>query len=169
MTNKLVVIINSLKYQKLRKSLLYEIKFVVPNYSCLQNPWLRGYRPQNPVLSVLCPQLNLLNPPPPKKNSWVRHCSALIRVSCVRRIPRSQINFSRGSWHYSCVLCLESRSSDKRNTDHCTNKCIYIYIYIYIYIVQNYITDAPECVGASAPTAGSLDLVRSMLWNIKII
>ena len=49
------------------KMLLYEIKFLVPNYSCLQNPWLRDYRPQIPVLSVLCPQLNLLNPPPRKK------------------------------------------------------------------------------------------------------
>jgi hypothetical protein len=26
----------------------------------------RGYRPQIPVISVLCPQLNLLNPPPPR-------------------------------------------------------------------------------------------------------
>ena len=39
------------------------MKFFVPNYSCLQNPWLWGYRPQIPVLSVFCPQLNLLNPP----------------------------------------------------------------------------------------------------------
>ena len=45
--------------------------FLVSNYSCLQNHWLGGYRPQIPVLSVLCPQLNLLNPP--EKNSWVRH------------------------------------------------------------------------------------------------
>ena len=28
-----------------------------------RTPWLGGYRPQVPVLSVLCPQLNLLNPP----------------------------------------------------------------------------------------------------------
>ena len=63
MTNKLVVI-NSLKVQKMKKILLCEIKFLVPNYSCLQNPWLRGYHTQTPVLSVLCPQLNLLNPPP---------------------------------------------------------------------------------------------------------
>jgi len=42
---------------------LYEMKYLVPNYSCLQNPGLGGYRPQIPVLSVLCPQLNLLNPP----------------------------------------------------------------------------------------------------------
>jgi len=63
MTNKLVII-NSLKVPKIKNILLYEIKFLVPNYSCLQNPWLGGYRPQIPVLSVLCPQLNLLTPPP---------------------------------------------------------------------------------------------------------
>ena len=33
----------------------------------LQNPWQGGYRPQILVLSVLCPQLNLLNPPPRTK------------------------------------------------------------------------------------------------------
>ena len=43
------------------------MKFLVPNYSCLQNPRRGGYRPQIPVLSVLCPQLNLLNPTPRKK------------------------------------------------------------------------------------------------------
>ena len=67
MTNKLVVIINSLKVPKIKKILLYKMKFLVPNYSCLQNPLLRGYRPQIPVLSVLYPQLNLLKPPPPNK------------------------------------------------------------------------------------------------------
>ena len=71
MTNKLVVIINSLKVPKFKKLLLYEMKFLVPNYSCLQNPWLGGYRPQIPVLSVPCPQLNLLNPP--QQNFWVHH------------------------------------------------------------------------------------------------
>jgi hypothetical protein len=64
---------NSLKVPKIKKILLYEIKFLVPNYCCLQNPWLGGYCPQIPVLSVLCPQLNLLNPPPSPKNSWVCH------------------------------------------------------------------------------------------------
>ena len=44
------------------------MKFLVPNYSCFQNPRIGGYRPQIPVLYVLCPQLNLLNPlPPPNK------------------------------------------------------------------------------------------------------
>ena len=60
------------KVPKIKKILAYEMKFLVPNYSCLQNPSLGGYRPQIPVLSALCPQLNLLNPPP-EKNSWVRH------------------------------------------------------------------------------------------------
>ena len=68
MTNKLVVIINSLIVPKIKKILLYEMKFLVPNYSCLQNSWLGGgYRPQIPVPSVLYPQLNLLNHPPPNK------------------------------------------------------------------------------------------------------
>jgi len=38
MTNKLVVIINSLKVPKIKKILIYEMKFLVPNYSYLQNP-----------------------------------------------------------------------------------------------------------------------------------
>ena len=67
MTNKLVVIINSLKVTKIKKILLYELKFLVPNYSRLQNPRLGGYRPQIPFVSVLCPELNWLNPPPPNK------------------------------------------------------------------------------------------------------
>ena len=67
MTNKLVVIINSLKVPKIKKILLHEMKFLAPNYSCLQNPCLGGYRRQIPILSVLCPQLNLLNPPPQNK------------------------------------------------------------------------------------------------------
>jgi len=37
-TNKLVVIINGLKVPNIKKILLYEMKFLVPNYSCLQNP-----------------------------------------------------------------------------------------------------------------------------------
>ena len=65
MTNKLVII-NSLKVPKIKKILLYEMKFLVPNYSCLQNPWRGGYRPQIPILSVLYPRLNLLNLPKTK-------------------------------------------------------------------------------------------------------
>jgi hypothetical protein len=41
------------KLPKIKKILLYEMKFLIPNYSCLQNPWLGGHCPQTPVLSVL--------------------------------------------------------------------------------------------------------------------
>jgi len=68
MRNKLVVIVKSFKEPKIKKILLYKMKFLVPNYSYCQNPWLGGYSLQIPVLSVLCPQLNFLNPPPQKKN-----------------------------------------------------------------------------------------------------
>jgi len=67
LTNKLVIIINILKVPKIKKILLYEMKFLISNYSFLQNPWLGGYRPEIPFLSVLCPQLNLLTPLPLNK------------------------------------------------------------------------------------------------------
>ena len=71
MTNKLVVIINSLKVPKMKNILLYEMTFLVPNYSCLQNPWLGGHCPQIPVLSVLNWFCWTPPPPPTKQNSWV--------------------------------------------------------------------------------------------------
>ena len=67
LTNKLVVIINSLKVPKIKKVLLYEMKFLVPNYSCLQNPWLGGYRPQTP-----------------EQKSWIRHWLMLPNVMASR-------------------------------------------------------------------------------------
>ena len=67
MTNKLVVVINSLKVPKIKKILLYEMKFLVPNYSCLQIPWLGGYRPTDP--HSLCPlsSTEFVEPLPPNK------------------------------------------------------------------------------------------------------
>ena len=43
------------------------MKFLVLNYSCLQNPWLRGYRPPDP--RPLCPlsSTEFVEPPPTKK------------------------------------------------------------------------------------------------------
>ena len=37
LSNKLAVIINSLKVLNINKILLYEMKFLVPNYNCFQN------------------------------------------------------------------------------------------------------------------------------------
>ena len=75
MTNKLVLIANSLKVPKIKKILLYDMKFLVPSYSCLQNPWIGGYRP--PDHRSLCPlsSTEFVEPTPPEKNSWVRHCT----------------------------------------------------------------------------------------------
>ena len=87
-TYKLVVIINSLKVPKIKKILLYDLKFPVPNYSCLQNPLLGGCRPQIPIFSVLCPQLNLLNPPEQNK-------------------PLNPVTME---WMLCCPLCLSFRN-----------------------------------------------------------
>ena len=91
------------------------MKFLVRNYSCLQNPWLRGYRPQIPVLSVLCPQLNLLNPlPPPKKIPGYateedhRNCQAEMHTS---PIP----NFCMSSLSYGSVEFLSDNRRHVRN------------------------------------------------------
>jgi hypothetical protein len=42
----------------------------IPNYSCLQNPWLGCHCPQIPGLSVLSSAEFV---EPPEQNSWVRH------------------------------------------------------------------------------------------------
>ena len=74
MTNILIVIINSFKLSKFKKSLLYEMKFLVQNYSCLQIPLQVSYAPRSPfclfsVLNWIC----WAN----RKKFWVRHWSWL--------------------------------------------------------------------------------------------
>jgi hypothetical protein len=71
------------KVPKIKKMLLYEMKFLVPNYSCVHNPWLGGHCPQIPVLSVLnwiCWTLG----------SWVSHCTVLwlleLQIRCLRKV-----------------------------------------------------------------------------------
>ena len=80
-TNKLVII-NSLKVPKINKILLYEMKFLVPDYRCLQNPWLGGYRSQIPFLSVL---KWICWTPPPEQTSWLRHWSGSCYGSIFKR------------------------------------------------------------------------------------
>jgi len=70
MTNKLVVIIIVLKYKN-------EENFTIWNdISCTKlqlppEPLTNGLLPQIPVLSVLCLQLNLLNPPLPPRTKFL--------------------------------------------------------------------------------------------------
>ena len=68
MTNKLVVVINRLKYQKWRKFYHMKRNFLYQITAASRIPDWGGFRPQ----ISLCPQVNLLNPPP-EQNSWVRH------------------------------------------------------------------------------------------------
>jgi hypothetical protein len=120
MINKLVVIINNKKKQKIKKILLYEMKFLVPNYSCLQNPWLGCYRPRIPVLSVLCPQINLLNPPP-EQNSWVGHWATLEPLnlwSCNHECHIIIIIFIRHSLRLDTSISVPSNSLYKCLPSH---------------------------------------------------
>ena len=48
MIKKLVVIIDSLKVSKMKKTFLYEMNFFVPKYSCLQNHCLGATAPRSP-------------------------------------------------------------------------------------------------------------------------
>jgi hypothetical protein len=87
------------------------MKFLVPNYSCLQNPCLGDYRPEIPVLSVLCPQLNLLTPP--NKNSWIRHWLGLQLESLVHSVNGLKVTVRNGPTGFSTngpqVFCITSQ------------------------------------------------------------
>ena len=71
MTNKLVVIISSLKVPKIKKSLLYEMKFLVPKLQLPPELLTRGLRPPDP--RSLCPLSSTEFVEPPEQNSRVRH------------------------------------------------------------------------------------------------
>ena len=106
MINKLVVIIISLKVPKIKK------KFTIWNgISCTKlqlppEPLTRGLLPTDPFLSVLCPQLNLLNSPPhPKKISGYatdasRNCAWTVSIrlpSCSKQLHHGS---AIGHWHF---------------------------------------------------------------------
>jgi len=84
------------------------MKFLVPNYSCLQNPWLGGYRPQIPVPSVLCPQLNLLNPP------WTKFLGTPLNTYTLIHIQLAHLYIHRQVSFYATVTFL--KKSRKSNT-----------------------------------------------------
>jgi len=71
-----------------------KMKFLVPNYSCLQNPWLGGYRRQIPVLSVL--NWICWASPPPEQNSCVRHCPQSVwRLTAHQYCPSDKTSKAR--------------------------------------------------------------------------
>ena len=102
------------------------MKFLVPNYSCLQNPWLGGYRLQIPVLSVLnwiCwtpPQTKFLGMPLQITTVWrlllcfglailLYHAHTLIltcfMLSCVKYILYIFISFVELCLSSLCFCC----------------------------------------------------------------
>ena len=109
MINKLVVIINSLKVPKIKKILLYEMKFLVPNYSCLQNPWLGGNCPQIPVLSVL--NWICWTPPPPNKIPGYATASTWILL------PKKNLNYKL-HYRFQMTFSLEYRISTLNSGIH---------------------------------------------------
>jgi len=113
MTNKLVAIINSLKYEKLRKFYYMKWNFLY-QITAAQNPWVGGYHPQIPILFVLCPQLNLLNPPP-EQNSWVRHWSK-----------------KYFSWHMKCYMNMGQLKQHMVALNNIPSKCLGLWKFVQI-------------------------------------
>jgi len=93
-TNKLIVIINILKVPKIKKILLYEMKFLVPNYSCLQNPWLPPPRSPFSLSSVL--KWICWTPLPPEQNSWSRHWLSEKQIWSSRKTKGLKKMFAEG-------------------------------------------------------------------------
>ena len=110
MTNKLVVITNNLKHQKLRKFYYTKWNFFVPNYSGLQNPWLGGYRPQIPILSVpnwICWT------PPRKKFLGTPLNNRSLKVSSTHFVLNLNLNFYLKLTRHEGFLDLLSSSCTK--------------------------------------------------------
>jgi hypothetical protein len=80
------------KVPKIKKILLYEMKFLVPYYSCLQNPWLGDHCPQIPILSVL----NWISWTPPNKIPG--YATAVITAGCENRVWQISCGENRVTW-----------------------------------------------------------------------
>jgi len=115
-TNKLVVIINSLKVPKIKKILPYEIKFLVSNYSCLQNPWLRGLPPPDP--HSLCPLSSTEFVEPPPRTNFLGMPLLPLEFSCQKiSIVNCTTDFRR---HFSSNIIFKPRTL--ASTQHTVSK-----------------------------------------------
>ena len=115
MTNKLVVIKNSLKVRKIKKILLYDMKFIVPNYSCLQNP-TSGLPP--PDTRSLCPLSSTeFVEPPPTPNKIPGYATAqepcILPTQCifefcmmVTMVTYTKKQYTNGSYNGGGLCCL---------------------------------------------------------------
>jgi len=126
MTNKLVVIINSLKVPKIKNMLLYEMIFLVRNCTCLQNPWLGGHCPQIPVVH---PQLNFFKPhsPPPNKiPAYATVYYSTLQCEASRNRLKAAI-WRQGRGVSSSDLCLQQDNARPHTVRH-TVKQINVFI-----------------------------------------
>ena len=104
------------------------MKFLVSNYSCLQNPWLGAYRPQILVLSVLCPQLNLLNP---TQNKIPWYATGLYETYTVLRFLFLCINIflvqcSKSNWPPAAVMPVRVKNSTTGAGSDSGKKPVYV-------------------------------------------
>ena len=95
------------------------MKFLVPNYSCLQNPWLGGYSPQIPVLSVL--NWICWTPPPKKIPGYATGCNcnntrlapALISVKALKTFAVDLGNSNDAAWRDMTSLLTKKGSAHR--------------------------------------------------------
>jgi hypothetical protein len=97
------------------------MKFLVRNYSYLQNLWLGGYCPQIPVLSVLCPQLNLLNPPFPR----TKFLGTPLPVRAFNWTPNSA---TPHIMQYNTVYGMLEYALEMTNSQACSNRELIYYM-----------------------------------------
>ena len=89
------------------------MKFLVPNYSCLQNPWLGEYHPKSPfsmssVLNWVCWT------PPPEQNSWVRHGRDVVTGTGVMKGDRDLL-----LWNWEKNRTRTEKVEDMRSSQSC--------------------------------------------------
>ena len=90
------------------------MKFLVPNYSCLQNPWLGATAPRSPfslpsVLNWICWT------PSPEQNSWERHWCRPRQKFRTYTWPYTTFR----STHFHCSVKIYLGQHPRRRTTSC--------------------------------------------------
>ena len=110
MTNKLVVIINSLKIPKIKKILLYEMTLLVlyRNTAASRTPDYVATAPRSPfslssVLNRICWT------PPPEQNSWVCLCLYSVKLSPTNWIKSPFVSDNKDVSHFLRWMSIVTR------------------------------------------------------------
>jgi len=124
MINKLVVVINSLNVKKFKKILLYEMKFLLPNYICLQNTWLGATATRSPF--SLSSVFNWICWIPPNKIPGYATARRSVRTFLRRK--------------YLIILSSIYNLSFRHRTQHFVFLLIFLNIYILFSLFNSYFT-----------------------------